>query len=64
MKMRRTNDFPHPYILLEEEGMEKARKKKLILVDRDEYSLERCLLTDIIYTAIYNEMKGKRKIDE
>lgn len=36
-------------------------KKKLIVVDREEYELEKCLLTDIIYTAIYREMKGKRK---
>ena len=41
--------------------MEIERKRRLIAVDREEYELEKCLLTDIIYTAIYKEMKGKSK---
>ena len=36
-------------------------KRKLIIVDKEEYELEKCLLTDIIYTAIYKEMKRKPK---
>ena len=41
--------------------MEKESKRKFILVDREKYELERCLLTDVIYTAIYREMKRKPK---